>query len=903
MSYTDLLESKHHYLMILKDADASRRAIERNFTNDKVDEYNKIMAIRNTAFINLIKEDVPYIEDDTKDALRITIDGEAYDMKKDKLCTLVGEEVFAKIMERSHEHAQMLEHNTQPATTNAPLQIPLNSQFPQQQPFLQSHVMPQSMGYPSYYSQMPGYSNPYMNPYGMPYAGTPYPSQVMPQMANGMMEQLTSQLNSIAEKIQPTIKEVVIDDQIRVELDATRNELKQAKQSEMEAVEKVNSTLDAIKMIRESFDAERVQKEILEGNYEALSAERDSLKEKLNSAKEIADIEKQELENRIVNLTKENEKIIKEKDDAREEMAKSFSNELAKQKAKLNIELQREQDKAKQTIEAINQEKNEAINQVKREHAKDNKYYEERLKESQKEIESIKNQSETEKEKLKNENLSKITELEDKITLIEKEKYNLQSSISRIQEDAQKQVEEAKSNADKKITALNEQNIDNTVTREMMQQVQEDANRRIAEIEEKLGETIKNLTKKVNRKEEIIRNTSKKMHAVKEEYEQRIREVEERAQNTIDTMGLSDTEVVAKIEKIAAESQEKVQQAREKLKQKEEEFKYQQEVSKEEAARKLEEKQAELEAEFEKKKTQLEELYAQEIAQKTEALEEANRRIEESESQVKLLSESIEIQKQLAYFDKETGLKNKNAFNQDFKEATNPFGFAIFGLDDIVSEDFLERGTILNYIAKELSAIFGDSVYRIREQDFGVILMEPTHIENQCVNLYDKLRTEKGIYISYGVCLASEGNTKRDMTQKAEQFKTYMSTQNKGRLLQAREDWARALREQEIKEKNHMNSVVEYQQIAFEGGKVVNKDISRDETSVNLMDNSFVEETEPPMSITPSTLIEEDYEDIEALIDYSQKTINDLENSQSISDDYEDEEDLFEKIMGGGDGN
>ena len=85
MSYTDLLESKHHYLTMLKDADASRRAIERDFTPNKANEYNKIMAIRNTAFINLIKEDVPYVENEEKESVRIEIDGEGYDMKKSKL--------------------------------------------------------------------------------------------------------------------------------------------------------------------------------------------------------------------------------------------------------------------------------------------------------------------------------------------------------------------------------------------------------------------------------------------------------------------------------------------------------------------------------------------------------------------------------------------------------------------------------------------------------------------------------------------------------------------------------------------------------------------------------------------------------------------------------------------------
>ena len=131
---------------MLKDADASRRAIERDFTPDKANEYNKIMAIRNTAFINLIKEDVPYVENEEKESVRIEIDGEGYDMKKSKLKLLVGDEVYERILARSHEHAQTLSNLKDNEADIPEYQTPRIGQTMPQQPASGQYQQPYGCG-------------------------------------------------------------------------------------------------------------------------------------------------------------------------------------------------------------------------------------------------------------------------------------------------------------------------------------------------------------------------------------------------------------------------------------------------------------------------------------------------------------------------------------------------------------------------------------------------------------------------------------------------------------------------------------------------------------------------------------------------------------------------------------
>ena len=199
MSYTDLLESKHHYLTMLKDADASRRAIERDFTPNKANEYNKIMAIRNTAFINLIKEDVPYVENEEKESVRIEIDGEGYDMKKSKLKLLVGDEVYERILARSHEHAQTLSNLKDNEADIPEYQTPRIGQTMPQQPASGQYQQPYGCGQQGM-QQMPyGYMQPQMpNPY-QPYGYGNYGQQMpygymQPQMP--MQPQIPPQDNS-----------------------------------------------------------------------------------------------------------------------------------------------------------------------------------------------------------------------------------------------------------------------------------------------------------------------------------------------------------------------------------------------------------------------------------------------------------------------------------------------------------------------------------------------------------------------------------------------------------------------------------------------------------------------------------------------------------------------------------
>ena len=48
--YRDNLETKHHFILLLKNADDARRDIEKHLSPEKVNEYNKICAARNMAF-------------------------------------------------------------------------------------------------------------------------------------------------------------------------------------------------------------------------------------------------------------------------------------------------------------------------------------------------------------------------------------------------------------------------------------------------------------------------------------------------------------------------------------------------------------------------------------------------------------------------------------------------------------------------------------------------------------------------------------------------------------------------------------------------------------------------------------------------------------------------------------
>lgn len=325
MSYTDLLESKHHYLTMLKDADASRRAIERDFTPDKANEYNKIMAIRNTAFINLIKEDVPYVENEEKESVRIEIDGEGYDMKKSKLKLLVGDEVYERILARSHEHAQTLSNLKDNEADIPEYQTPRIGQTMPQQPASGQYQQPygcgqqgmQQMPYGYMQPQMPNPYQPYgygnygqQMPYGYMQPQMPMQPQIPPQdnsQIYGAIGELTNKLNEISARVKPEtqIKEVVIDDQIREQLKLSRDELEKAKKAKSEAIEKAHDALKDLAEAKSAMEAEKTKQQMLSGDVESLTKQKELLQKRLDEAKDAEEKEKHRLNEKIEALNSE----------------------------------------------------------------------------------------------------------------------------------------------------------------------------------------------------------------------------------------------------------------------------------------------------------------------------------------------------------------------------------------------------------------------------------------------------------------------------------------------------------------------------------------------------------------------------------------------------------------------
>lgn len=91
------LTRTHHFMMILKESDLLRREIERKLTPETAAEYNKITAVRNSAFVELLKSNMPYT--DTGKVIRITIDDENFDISKKSLHRFVGEDNFNLLLE------------------------------------------------------------------------------------------------------------------------------------------------------------------------------------------------------------------------------------------------------------------------------------------------------------------------------------------------------------------------------------------------------------------------------------------------------------------------------------------------------------------------------------------------------------------------------------------------------------------------------------------------------------------------------------------------------------------------------------------------------------------------------------------------------------------------------------
>ena len=171
--FTENLNNEHHYMQILKEADVAMRQIANSFRPEKATDYNKICALRNAAFAELIKLNVPFT--DIVDKIRITIDNEYYDLSKDNLKKFIGEEQFNLLMSTRAQNAVTMEEveigsHTYFPSFNAAGQLPAQM-YPQNLPFHPSnpgipqsamHLLPQSgIGQDGYYP-MPQ-SSPYIN--------------------------------------------------------------------------------------------------------------------------------------------------------------------------------------------------------------------------------------------------------------------------------------------------------------------------------------------------------------------------------------------------------------------------------------------------------------------------------------------------------------------------------------------------------------------------------------------------------------------------------------------------------------------------------------------------------------------------------------------------------------------
>lgn len=95
--YRDNLETKHHFILLLKNADDARRDIEKHLSPEKVNEYNKICAARNMAFAKLIELDVEFMCLEGGKT-RIVIDDEFYDIKNSELKQYLGADKFETLI-------------------------------------------------------------------------------------------------------------------------------------------------------------------------------------------------------------------------------------------------------------------------------------------------------------------------------------------------------------------------------------------------------------------------------------------------------------------------------------------------------------------------------------------------------------------------------------------------------------------------------------------------------------------------------------------------------------------------------------------------------------------------------------------------------------------------------------
>lgn len=139
------------------------------------------------------------------------------------------------------------------------------------------------------------------------------------------------------------------------------------------------------------------------------------------------------------------------------------------------------------------------------------------------------------------------------------------------------------------------------------------------------------------------------------------------------------------------------------------------------------------------------------------------------------LNKKIKTLHELAYFDKKTGVKNNNAFNEDFASAVPEEIILSFvgikGMKDI--NERLGRAVgdkCISLVAKALMDKFPNSdIYRILGDQFAIISKNKTfnNIKGQFVDAHSILAHEQ-IVIYYGISVGSEIKKKAKMISKAE---------------------------------------------------------------------------------------------------------------------------------------
>lgn len=854
MSYTDLLESKHHYLAMLKDADASRRAIEKDFDASKATEYNKIMAIRNTAFINLIKEDVPYIEDDTKESLRIEIDGENYDMKKSKLKLLVGDGVYEQILARSHEHTQtmaFLKENSADIPENPVSGIPQKS--------VNSNInMPQAQALPMYQQPVMGVS-PYgymQQPYQVPYQGMyPYPQPYVPQQDNsqmyGMIDELTNKLNEISGRIKPEtqIREVVIDDQIREQLNLSRQELEQAKKDKSEAVQKAHEAVKNLEEAKRSLDAERTRQQILSGDIESLTKRAGELQKRLEDAKTVEAEEKNALEEQIKQLNNEKQSLINKHEKETERIKQQSYDAISAEQRKLEEAKKEIKQSADERIKQLLNEKDNEIKQIESELAQKDEAYRKQIAEANEKIKKIELNANATENSVKTESDKKTSILQKQLDESLAEQKRIKSTFLEKLEIVKQKVNEANQRAAeaeanlKKQTSLTEDEREKIrlsieeETNNRINEIKSKSNDMIAELQIQLEEKEKELDKKLNEINQVRNDSNEKANEIRKQADKDIKKIQEQLQELLSKNKHYENE----ISKINSRSQSKIDELNNQMKTKEEEFSRKNEEIKKQAETEKEEALRKLRLNFEAEQKQMEERYQAELTRKTSELKEAQETIKVSTETIENLNKAVHVHSQLAYYDKLTGLMNSNKFNKDFKESSHKT-FAMVCINDMKSFNAQSKAVgdrVIKFIGSQLKA-YSEDTYRLYGDMFGMLTNKDVEdVNNFLCNLKEELSKGNGIFIAYGVALATEGS-KKELSGIAQNRMNIMRKENK-EIIEKRKTKARAKEEETRKyeETKAMNegtdSLVDIEEVFDNDGEIASKNISADETYYETM--------------------------------------------------------------------